>query len=116
MIEVTEPAIATLNDYMKEQNITSPLRIFMSSGCCGASLGLAADSLKEGDHEAQAGEISLVIEKGLLETLGGVKIDFVSEDGRSGLTISSDNPLPAPEGGSCGTGGDQGGCGCSGSC
>jgi len=114
MIEVTEPAIATLSSYMKEQNITSPLRVFMSSGCCGASLGLAADSPKEGDHQVKAGEISLVIEKGLLDALGSVKIDFISEEGRSGLSIESENPLPSSGGGSCGTD-KSGGCGCSGS-
>lgn len=113
MIEVTEPAIEMLSGYMKEQNITSPLRVFMSSGCCGASLGLAADSPKEGDHEVQAGNISLLIEKGLLDALGSVKIDFKSEEGRSGLSIESKHPLPAPGGNSCGTD-KSGGCGCSG--
>lgn len=113
MLEVTSKATDKLTEYIKENNVTSSLRVaLMQGGCSGPSLGLALDEKKSDDKLFEEQNITFLVDKGLLEQCGGITVDYHDAGSRSGFSISSTNPLPGAGGGcssgSCGSGG----CGC----
>ena len=113
MLEVTPQASEKLVDYMKDNNITSALRvILMQGGCSGPSLGLALDEEKPLDELFQRQDLTFLVEKKLLQQCGDMTIDYLDAGSRSGFNINSSNPLPGAgsgcSSGSCGSGG----CGC----
>lgn len=105
MFEVTEAAVTNLKEYLHQQNIESAVRItMMSGGCSGPGLGLALDEAKENDLTFEQDGVNFLVEKGLSETCGAIKVDFI-ESGSGcggsggGFSISSEKPLPSAEGG-----------------
>ncbi|BHH85613.1 IscA/HesB family protein [Desulforhopalus sp. 52FAK] len=113
MLVVTSQANEKLVEYMKDNNISSSLRIaLMQGGCSGPSLGLALDEKKPGDELFEEQTLTFLIEKHLLEQCGDITVDYLDAGSRSGFSISSKNPLPGAgtgcSSGSCGSGG----CGC----
>jgi Fe-S cluster assembly iron-binding protein IscA len=67
-------------------------------------LALALDEPKENDDKFETSGVTYLIEKDLLERIGGVKVDFVKEGWRSGFVVSSDKPVstgPSACGSSC---------------
>lgn len=113
MLDVTRQASEKLVDYMKDNNITSALRvILMQGGCSGPSLGLALDEEKPLDELFQQEELTFLIEKKLLEQCGDIIIDYLEAGSRSGFNIKSSNTLPGT-GSGCSSGScSSGGCGC----
>jgi len=111
MISMSDAAKAQLDAYFEGKD-KSPIRVFLSGGCCGPRLSLALDEARDGDQTFEAGGYTLLAEKTLLEASGAVSIDM----NEYGFTVESENPLG--EGGSCGSGGcgsggcGSGGCGC----
>jgi iron-sulfur cluster assembly protein len=102
---VTNLAISKLKEYMEQNNIDSALRVaLMQGGCSGPSLGLALDEPKDDDKIFENNSLKFLIEKGLLETCGSIKVEYIDAGPRSGFGITSAKPI----GGS--------GCGCGGSC
>ena len=74
-------------------------------------MGLALDEPKDNDTTHDQGGIKFIIDNGLSQQCGLVKIDFVDAGARSGFSISSANPLGGGGcGSSCST--DKGSCGC----
>jgi len=116
MFEITGDAITFLKNYMDEQKLDSPLRVFKQNGCGGVKLALALDQAQPGDNTFNDSPITFLVDQDLLKECGGIKIDYKEPDGQGcgcsgGLTLSSTKTLVAPEG----SGG--GGCACSsGSC
>jgi iron-sulfur cluster assembly protein len=113
MLDVTAVANEKLVGYMKDNNISSALRVMaIQSGCSGPSLGLALDEEKPLDEVFQQQDLKILIEKTLLQQCGNITIDYIEAGSRSGFNISSTIPLPGGGGGcssgSCGSGG----CGC----
>lgn len=112
MLDITNLATEKLLAYLKENNISSPLRVaLMQGGCAGPSLGLALDEKKETDESFVRGGLTLLVEKSLLEQCGSINVDYVEAGPRSGFSIRSTTSLPGGGGcssGSCGSGG----CGC----
>lgn len=113
MLDVTTVANEKLVGYMKDNNISSALRVMaIQGGCSGPSLGLALDEEKPLDEVFQQQDLKILIEKTLLQQCGSITIDYVEAGSRSGFNISSTNPLPGGGGGcssgSCGSSG----CGC----
>jgi len=70
---------------------------------------LALDEPKDSDKVFEEDGLKFLVDEGLLEKCGAVKVDFVEAGYRSGFSITSANPLGG--GGSC----SSGSCG-SGSC
>jgi iron-sulfur cluster assembly accessory protein len=104
---VTDVAVSKLKEYMEQNNIDSALRVaLMQGGCSGPSLGLALDEPKDNDKIFENNSLKFLIEKGLLETCGSIKVEYIDAGPRSGFGITSKNPL----------GGGGGGGGCGGSC
>jgi iron-sulfur cluster assembly accessory protein len=109
MLEVTPSALNNIKDYMRQQKINSPVRITtMSGGCAGPSLGMVLDEAKENDQILDHDGVSFVVDKELLDTCQGIRVDFIEKrDGGcgcgtgGGFTVMSEKPLSA------------GGCGCS---
>jgi iron-sulfur cluster assembly accessory protein len=113
MLDVTAVANEKLVGYMKDNNISSALRVMaIQGGCSGPSLGLALDEEKPLDEVFQQQDLKILIEKTLLQQCGNITIDYIEAGSRSGFNISSTIPLPGGGGGcssgSCGFGG----CGC----
>lgn len=112
MLEVTEGALHNVKDYMRQQKIDSAIRVtLMSGGCAGPSLGLALDEAKDSDHVFDHGGVSFVVDKGLAETCGVIKVDFIDKKdggcgcGGGGFALTSEKPLSAPGSGcSCSSG------------
>ncbi len=110
MFDVTPMANDKLVNYLKENKISSAIRVsVMHGGCSGPALGLSLDEATSQDVSFQIDDITFVIEKSLLEQCGSIRIEYIEAGGRSGFTISSANPLPMAGGGcssgSCGSGG-----------
>lgn len=112
MLVVTEIANEKLNEYMKDNNVSSPLRVtMMQGGCSGPALGLALDEQKDGDELFEEKNLTFLVEKSLLSLCGEITVDFHSAGAQSGFSINSENPLP---GGGCGCNSSScgsGGCG-----
>jgi Fe-S cluster assembly iron-binding protein IscA len=71
-------------------------------------LGLALDEPKENDKTFEEGGVQFLVEQGLLNTCGAIKVDFLEAGYRSGFSITSDKPVGGGGGcssGSCSTGG-----------
>jgi Fe-S cluster assembly iron-binding protein IscA len=65
---------------------------------------LALDEPKDEDFSVEAGGLTYLIEKGLQERLGEVKVDYLEEGWRSGFMVSSEKPFqtgPSVCGSSC---------------
>lgn len=114
MLEVTEAAAKNVKEYLNQQNIESAVRItMMSGGCSGPALGLAIDEAKENDLTFEQNGVSFLVEKGLSEICGGIKVDFIESGGGcgcsgGGFSITSENPLPDAGGGCSSCGGSCG--------
>lgn len=113
MLEVTAQANEKLVAYMKDNSITSSLRIMlMQGGCSGPALGLALDEEKPLDELFQQQDLTFLIEKDLLQQCGSITVDYIESGSRSGFSIRSATPLPS-SGSGCSSGGcGSGGCGC----
>lgn len=113
MLNISDLATEKLLEYLKDNNISSSLRVaVMQGGCSGPALGLALDEKKATDESFDYKGLTVLVEKSLLDQCGSISVDFVDAGPRSGFSISSETPLPgAGDGcssGSCGSGG----CGC----
>jgi len=64
---------------------------------------LALDEPKSSDKTFDIENLQFLVDQQLLENLGGITIDHVDDGFRSGLTITSDRPLSAGGGKSCGS-------------
>lgn len=108
MVEVTPQASEAIKAIMAEKNMEGTLRIFMQQGCGGAQLALGIDEVRPTDDSFEADGLTYVVDKELGTITGKLTLDYVNETAQAGFTISSEKPLPAPEGG-CGCGS---GCSC----
>jgi Fe-S cluster assembly iron-binding protein IscA len=64
---------------------------------------MALDEPKDTDKKFDFEGMSVVVDKELLETTGGITIDYQSAGWRAGLSITPKQPLKAPAGAfSCG--------------
>lgn len=113
MLEVTSAASEKLIEYMKENNISSSLRIFLNQGgCSGPALSLALDEANSEDDLFEQNNLKFLIEKDLLQQCGSITVDFIDAGSQSGFIIRSATPIPGAGGGcssgSCGSSG----CGC----
>ena len=78
MLEVTVSALEILKDYMRQQQLSSPVRISIMSGTCsGPTLRISIDKERENDYIADRGQIRFVVDRDLLATCGAIKVDFI---------------------------------------
>lgn len=114
MLEVTESALDNVKNYLRQQKLESAVRITMTSGCSGPSLGLSIDDAKESDKVFDHDGVSFVVDKELSLICGPIKVDFIVDKsagcgcGGGGFAVTSENPI---SGGSCGCSCGSGSCG-----
>jgi len=118
MFEITGEAATFLKDYMNEQKLDSPLRVFKHFGCSGVKLALALDQAQPEDKTFIHDEMTFLVAEDLMNECGEIRIEYKDRDesscgcgGGAGLYLTSRNPLAddSQGGGSCGCG--SGGCG-----
>ncbi len=102
MLTVTETAQTALKDYFEKQKLTSAIRVFLSQGgWSGPALALALDESKETDDVFNIAGITYLVDKSLVEQAKEIKVDFISQMGREGFSVTSGINLGG--GSSCGT-------------
>ncbi|RJQ42082.1 MAG: hypothetical protein C4534_11075 [Gaiellales bacterium] len=75
-------------------------------------MGLALDEPNKSDQVFDKGGITFVVDNGLMNTCGGIRIDFVDDGYRSGFSVTSTVPMSSGScGSSCGTS-SSGSCSC----
>ena len=81
MLNVTERAIAAIKEYMRGQELDSPIRISVMHGSCsGPNLRLSADRVRENDYIAVHQDIRFVINRELMAECGAIQVDFIKEN------------------------------------
>ncbi|MCB2180896.1 MAG: IscA/HesB family protein [Desulfobulbaceae bacterium] len=118
MIEMTDAAEKKLKQYLEENKIDSPVRVFIINGCSGPSLGFSLDQQKEEDNLIEQGAVQILVSRELAELCGTIKIDFIEPSTSScgcggnsgGFSLSSERPLPG-SGCGCGSSCSSGSCG-----
>lgn len=105
MIEINQTASETIKSYLADSDADSPVRIYVQSGCGGASLVMGPDETKDNDQEFEVDGLTYIVDKFLLERTGAISVQWVDDGIRKGLTVSSENTLQEMEG--C-----PGGCSC----
>ena len=105
---VTDQAVEKLKEYLEQNNISSALRIaLMQGGWAGPSLGLALDEPKDNDKVYDQDDLKFLVEEGLMNTCGAIRVEFIDAGPRSGFGITSTNSIGGGGGcssGSCGSG------------
>ena len=107
MIQVTDAAGERLNNYLAENTIDSPVRVYLAGGCSGSALSLALDQEGDNDEGFDVAGVKFLVDKNLLDQVGGVTIDYITQNEQSGFIVKPDRALPQQEGHGCG-----GGCCC----
>ncbi len=107
---VTDQAVEKLKEYLEQNNISSALRIaLMQGGWAGPSLGLALDEPKDNDKVYDQDDLTFLVEEGLMDTCGSIRVEFIDAGPRSGFGITSTNSIgnsgSGCSSGSCGSGG-----------
>jgi len=115
MLEITKLATEKIKEYLEENKVSGPVRVAITRGCGGASLGLALDDRKESDTMVDLDGLELIMDTTLLGECGKTTVDFKPPSGcgcgGGGFAITSANPLPGG-GGGCGSSCSSGSCGC----
>lgn len=72
-------------------------------------MGLALDEPKDNDKVYDQEDLTFLVEEGLMETCGAIRVEFIDAGPRSGFGITSTNSIGSSGGGcssgSCGSGG-----------
>ena len=102
MFEVTEKATEMIREFLKDREEIPPIRIVLSQGgWAGPSLGMALDEPRENDEVFDSDGITYVIDKGLLDQVKPIKVDFVDSAFGSGFSIQSNLAMGASCGSCC---------------
>lgn len=102
MLEITPEAQTAIKAAMDERNLDQAIRVYLGGGCSGTQLVLGLDEVRDTDLQYEVAGFTYVVDKELADQTGELKIDFVDDNIRKGVLISSANPLP--QGPSCGSG------------
>ncbi len=90
MIEVTQKAGEKIRDFLNSrQSGSDAIRILLQTSPGLASLTLALDGPGENDAVITEQNISLLIDRDLLEKAKPIRIDFVEYGGQSGFQLTS---------------------------
>ena len=90
MFEVTEKANEMIQEFFKDKEEVSCIRIFLSQGgWSGPALGMALDEPKDDDEVIDENGITYLINKQLYEQANPINVDFISTGMGSGFSISS---------------------------
>ncbi len=111
-MEIKDAAAEKLKAVIKESGKTGFLRVFVTEGCCGPSIGMdLVEKPGEGDLEVSNKDFKVYVDK----SAAAMVEKAVLELDEQGDVIMTN--LTRPQGGcgdncGCGDGGGDGGCGC----
>jgi Fe-S cluster assembly iron-binding protein IscA len=103
MVTVTQKAQGKIEAYFKEK-LRTPVRIQMAdSSCCGQYFSIVLDEIGAADNRYDLQGNTYSLARYLDAQLGGIRIDFMEQEGRAWFQVTSENPLPGAQayGGSC---------------
>lgn len=106
-MEIKDAAAEKLKAVLKESGKTGFLRVFITEGCCGPSIGMdLVDEPGAGDLEVSNKDFKIYVDKDAAPMVENAVLDCDAQ----GEVIMTN--LPGPHG-NCGDGGcGDGGCGC----
>jgi len=77
MLEITKSATDKIAEYLKDREVTPPIRIFLNAGGCGGpSLAMALDEPKDTDHVFEIDGFKFIIDKEFMKEVAPIKVDF----------------------------------------
>jgi len=77
MLEITKSATDKIAEYLKDREVTPPIRIFLNAGGCGGpSLAMALDEPKDTDHVFEIDGFKFIIDKEFMKEAAPIKVDF----------------------------------------
>ncbi|SHL40111.1 Fe-S cluster assembly iron-binding protein IscA [Desulfatibacillum alkenivorans DSM 16219] len=92
--QVDEGALKAMHEFLSDQGLAPWVRVEIQfTGCCDATLGLAADKAREGDFSEEHGGVTMVMDPEVYRTVGGVSVAHADEANRQGFVVKSERPL-----------------------
>ena len=102
MFTVTDTASEAIRNFLKDKNKDAAIRITMSIGWSGPSLGMALDEPKNEDEIFEEKGTKFIVDKDLFIQAKPINIDFIDTPNGSGFKLTSGLSSEAGEGcGSC---------------
>ena len=102
MFTVSDNASEAIRNFLKDKNQDAAIRITMSIGWSGPSLGMALDEPKNEDEIFEEKGIKFIVDKDLFIQAKPINIDFIDTPNGSGFKLTSSLSSEAGEGcGSC---------------
>ena len=102
MLTVTDKASEVIKDFLKDKNQAAAVRITMSIGWSGPTLGMALDEPKKEDEIFEEKGTKFIIDKDLFIQAKPINVDFTSTPNGSGFKLSSSLSTESADGcGSC---------------
>src|SRR5678809_156626 len=114
-ITLSTAASDAVRNILSERNLEGyALRVYVAGGgCCGVNFGMALDNnFRDVDTTFEANGVKVVVDEVSIDYLRGATIDFVNDPVR-GQGFAVDSPMAQSHEHAHG---EEGGCGCGGSC
>ncbi len=101
MLEITKSATDKIAEYLKDREVTPPIRIFLNAGGCGGpSIDMALDEPRDTDNVFEIDGFKFIVDKEFMKEAEPIKVDFTGfgfqidcalefEEGCSGCPTSS---------------------------
>lgn len=94
MIKVLPEAMEAIRTFLNERERPKSIRIqLQSTGCCDASLGLMADTIRAEDLTYDLQGITFMISHELCILAGDITIAYINEQHRTGFVLTSEKPI-----------------------
>jgi Fe-S cluster assembly iron-binding protein IscA len=94
MITLSPSDCTTIKSILSKKGLPCSIRIeIRSTGCCDASLGLAADTAEESDLVEEIEGLKIFMRPTLHGLVGEVSIRSVEDSGRNEFILVSEKPL-----------------------
>ena len=90
MFQITEKASEMIQDFLKDRQDPTYIRLFLSQGgWSGPSLSMALDEPKDNDEVFEKSGVTYLMEKDLYERTQPINVDFIESAMGSGFSITS---------------------------
>jgi Fe-S cluster assembly iron-binding protein IscA len=94
MVKLDLPAYEAIIKVLSERGRPLCVRIEVrSTGCCDASLGIAADKAEKDDLIEEIDDLTIAISPATRQLVGDVSITYVDDSASRGFVLVSDRPL-----------------------
>ncbi len=105
MVDITDIAVEKAKEVLEAEGKAAwGLKIFsQGSGCCGPQFGMdIIEAAAEGDNTVEKNGLKVFADDSTVESLRGMTIDYVEQDGQAGFVVrSTEPPACSCSGGTC---------------